>query len=92
LDLVAKGGGQIALASLPSRCPRSVGVASTSVPIRGQPGSPTGPPDEDVRDRDDAVITALFARTEQTLLPQEVPYDLDLGLQAFTAWLGAVRQ
>ena len=44
-----------------------------------------------MRDPDDAVITALFVKAEQTVLPEEVPYDLDRGLQVFTAWLGAVR-
>jgi hypothetical protein len=46
-----------------------------------------GPPDERVRTADDTILSALFLKAEQTLLPHEMPYNLEEGLQMFTEWL-----
>jgi hypothetical protein len=45
------------------------------------------PLDERVRTADDAALTALFLKAEQTTLPDEMPYNLEQELQIFTRWL-----
>lgn len=66
----------------PRRGPERGFVRPLQAPLRL-----AGPSDERVRTADDAAIATLFLRAEQTLLPEEDPYDLDRGLQLFTAWL-----
>jgi DNA-directed RNA polymerase specialized sigma24 family protein len=44
-------------------------------------------PDGRVRTADDAVLTALFLKAEQAMLPEERPYNLEQELQMFTRWL-----
>lgn len=39
---------------------------------------------------DDAVFTALYLAAEETQLPSEPPYDVERGLQRFSAWLNPV--
>lgn len=43
---------------------------------------------EGMSEPDDAIFTALYISAEQTDLPHHPPYDVDGGLQRFTAWLG----
>jgi DNA-directed RNA polymerase specialized sigma24 family protein len=51
------------------------------------PAHGASPADRDVRTADDAALTALFLKSGQTRLPHETPYNLDQGLELFTAWL-----
>jgi RNA polymerase sigma-70 factor (ECF subfamily) len=46
---------------------------------------------EGMSEPDDAIFTALYISAEQTDLPHQPPYDVDGGLQRFTAWLGESR-
>ena len=45
------------------------------------------PPDERVRTADDTILSALFLKAERSLLPHEMPYNLEQGLRMFTEWL-----
>jgi DNA-directed RNA polymerase specialized sigma24 family protein len=45
------------------------------------------PLNERARTADDTILSALFLKAEQTLLPHEMSYNLEEGLQMFTEWL-----
>jgi hypothetical protein len=47
----------------------------------------TEPPDECARTADDVILSALFLKAEQALLPHEMPYNLEQELQMFSVWL-----
>jgi hypothetical protein len=58
--------------------------------LAGSPRAPlylVDPPDGRFRTADDAVLGALFRKAEQALLPHEMPYNLEQGLQMFIGWL-----